>query len=247
MTTPNLRAMGIALCAALALGATAAASASAETFTNNAADGIAHLTAEADPEGGGSQDFETTTGESKVVKCSEVQISGTAENGAEELTVEPTYGNCGIWETREPEVTEKVAGATIDTEGCHYLFTGETTFGNPTDGFLHAALHVLNASGLCDHIRINVTSFQVNCMDIPAQEIAATVRYHNILEINNKRALTLAFTAHGIKSTTTNNNIFCPTETGGTVVHENGSYTGNLIVRGYEDEAHEAQVDLKYE
>jgi len=99
----------------------------------------------------------------------------------------------------------------------------------------------------CEAIHINVTSFEVNCFDVPAQEIADAVRYNNITEANSKKALTLEITAHGIKSTTTNNNLFCPTETGGTVVHENGSYTGNLIVRGYNDEAHTEQVDLSVE
>jgi len=243
--TRNLKVLGLALCAAFAMSAVAAGSAWAETHevvTGNG--GTVHLTAEADPTSGGSQDFEATTGESKVVKCSEVQVSGTAENGATEVTVEPSYNNCGVWETEPAGTTVKIASATIKTSGCHYKFTGETTAGNPTGGE-HATVHVENAGGSCEHIKINVTSFQVNCIDVPVQEIKDAVRYNNITEANGKKAITVEATAHGIKSTTTNNNLFCPTETGGTVVHENGSYVGNTIVRGY-NEAHTEQIDLSF-
>jgi len=109
MITRNLKATGLALCAAFAMSAVAAGSAWAETHqVVTGTGGTVHLTAEADPTSGGSQDFETTTGESKAIKCSEVQISGTAENGAQEVTVEPSYSGCGVWETEPAGTTVKI-------------------------------------------------------------------------------------------------------------------------------------------
>jgi len=258
--TRNLKVLGLALCAAFAMSAVAAGSAWAvnHTFTNDGPGGVAYLEAETEP--GSSQDFEATTGESKVVKCSEISVnaSDTGTSGRHEITVEPHYNNCGVYETGEPGVTEKIASATINTEDCHYKFTGETTPGNPT-GNEHASVHLENGETegkpTCEHIKINVTSFQVNCIDVPVQEVADAVRYENIVEANGKKAVVVHATAHSIKSTTTNNNLFCPTETGGTVVHSTetspeekaGSYTSNTIVRGYNNEAHGEQVNVTFE
>jgi len=247
MTTRNLKAMGAALCAAFALSATAAASASAavdRVVTGNG--GTVHLTAKADPTGG-TQDLTLVTGQDPHLLCNAVNVQGTTENGDTSVTVEPTYSECGIYESGE-----KLANATIDTEGCHYNFSGETTTGNLTENGEHANVELLNGATegkpTCEAIKFTVSAFQVDCVDVQLQTIEHAVRYKNITdETSGKEALTVEFTAHEIESTTHNNSLICPTETGGDVTHTDGGLTGDLILTAYDDPAHTEPVDLTVE
>jgi hypothetical protein len=230
----KLKALGLALFAAFAMSAVAAASASATThdFSSSSKSGTTHLTAEAE----GTQEFRSTTGdESKRVSCNKVNVEGTITGTTvDTVTVRPIYTECKAI-TGGTEVS-----ATVNTTGCHYLFTGETTDDAATPGE-HATVHVVNKEK-CTHIDIKVTVFQVKCISIPTEQTLHGVTYTNT-KTGEFEEITLKATVHGIKSTTTDSST-CPTKSGGTEEHTDGSYTGNVTVKGYEDKEHKKQVNI---
>jgi len=113
--TRNLKALGLGLLAVFAMGAVMASSASAVTHTLVTSTGASvDITAE----GVGEAVFGVKTG-SLEVKCThETFAAKTVANGAQTITIEPTYTGC----------TAKPFGASpVDTNGCHFLLHGQTT------------------------------------------------------------------------------------------------------------------------
>lgn len=133
--TRNLKVLGLALAAVLAMTAVAASSASAHyVFTSEA--GSTSVT--------GSQigKHKFTTG-GQSVECSIAKFSGTQTGtSANELTITPTYETCTY------------AGKTthVTMNGCDYLFTGATT----ADG-KHGIVHVKCPVGKV--IEVHITDF----------------------------------------------------------------------------------------
>jgi hypothetical protein len=120
----------------------------------------------------------------------------------------------------------------IEQNGCDYQFTGKTTPGNPTGGE-HATLHIknhLSPASPC-HIETKVSAFKLKCMSIPNQEIKHAVRYVNET-VPSPDHITIKMTAHGFETTTTNS-VACPTASGGTEVHTNGQFTGDVTVKAH--------------
>jgi hypothetical protein len=141
-----------------------------------------------------------------------------------EITVTPKYEECQAFENGKD-----IVAATVEPGNCDYRFTGETTEGNPTNDGEHATVHIENhlKPGEPCHIQIKVTAFKFKCASVPNQEVEHAVRYQQVGEHILIRA-----TAHKIENTTTNS-IACPTESGGTEVHDNGSYVGDVTVKAH--------------
>jgi hypothetical protein len=175
------------------------------------------------------QKFESTTDGGKGFSCEEASATVTEDipSTADELTATPFYGDCVAFEGGETN-----AAAHVENGGCQYRFEGKTTAGNPTSDGEHATVHIENHTEPTQpcHIQIKVTAFKFNCFSVPDQEIEHAVRYDQ----GGDNDIEIVATAHGIESTTTNS-IACPTETGGTEVHTNGSYEGTVTVKGHNE------------
>jgi hypothetical protein len=248
--THNLKVLGLALCAAFALSAAAA---SAHQFKSSEPN-EAHLTARQYTEGStrnihgeeskGTQEFQATTGDKRILKCNEVAAKGAFKSPAEEITATNVeYKNCGAWETNEGK-TVKVSNTFVEFTSCDYLFkssTEETSSPPLGTGGSHAKVKIkCNTPG--DHIHIKATELKFPCITIPEQEVGG-IRYFKDPKDENK--IVIHATTHGIKSTTTNS-IACPANP---VVHEDltkgGTYTGEITVEAFKDEAHTQPATLE--
>jgi hypothetical protein len=261
--TRNLKALGLALCAAFALSAIGASAASAvvqDEFTSDAVgEQITHLTAKQKTDGntknihgenlGGVQEFQGTTGDEKTLKCNEVSAKATF-TGPKVKDITATnveYKSCGAFKTNAEGKTEKIATTFVEFTSCDYHFYGETTeTANGPVGTKANENHA-NVEIKCtvagDHVHIKATELKLKCITLPAQNVLHAVRYFNTGE-----DVSIHATAHGIKSTT-ENSIACPTKNGGTEVHEDltkgGTYTGEITVEGFKDAAHTEKTKVQ--
>jgi hypothetical protein len=225
----KLKALGLALCATFALSVVAASAASAATdhIRSSSKTGSTFLAAKSL----GNQDFFLETSgdpNGDRVRCANVGVTGSLPaNTVSEATVTPAYSTCTARKgTSEFE-------AVVTTNECHYLFTGETTHTvGETEGE-HATVHIICPEG-SPGIQVQVTGVKLQCIDVPGGQTLHGVRYLN--DTVNTNAIILKATVHGIKSTTTG---AC-----GEGTHEDGVYTGEVTVQGYEDEAHKKEVNL---
>jgi len=236
--TRNLKTLGLALIAVLALGAVVASTASAEKQnkfrTTTGAE--AHLTAEADPNAKTQYFQASTANPHKFFSCNKVSLSTTVKDEATEITTStPLSEECEavLIPRTEPKEETKVS-MFVELTTCHYFFKTNTTTGNPTGGEHANAGIKCNTAG--DHIHSKVTALKLRCSTIPEQEIKHAVRYNNV-EAGGIKEITLEATPHSIK-VTTENSIACPTPEGKTIVHEDGLYTGKMTVKGYKDVNH---------
>jgi hypothetical protein len=220
----KISALGLALLAALAFGALAAQAASAATD---------HITATKEwtptVSAKTTQVFRATTDkENPRFECTTISATSTGLIGTtvEEIAVTPTYENCTGFNRGGTKAT-----AFVENGGCEYVFQGVTTAGNPTGGE-HANVLIRNhenTEGTC-HIQIKATAFKFPCASVPNQDVEHAVRYTSGADED----IVISATAHGITNTTTNS-IACPTETGGTETHHDGSYTGDVTVKGHDN------------
>jgi hypothetical protein len=237
----NLKALGLALFATCAMSAVAAASASAVTHTFSSAVETTHLTAEAE----GTQTFWATTNDAnKHVDCTSVNVANSTIVGKNvaSVTVEPIYTGCTVFDTG----AGKEATAFVETNKCHYTFTGETASGVTTGE--HAQVRIKCApdadatTGAGTHIELKATALKLKCISVPSQEVRG-IKYTNKQTAGKKEEITIEATVHGIKSTTTNS-VACPTTSGLTEEHTDGKYTGNVTVRGFSDVNDTTQTDV---
>lgn len=227
----KLKVLGLALFAVLAVGAMTASGASAHKFASNV--NTAYLTAEADPDGGGTQSFWTTTAEpNEHLDCTNVNVNGmfTGEGGGTEatsVTVEPLYTGC----TATKPGLGTVA-MTMTPHGCTYKFTGVTS--KDITNKESAEVHLECPVGVTG-IETDVTALKISCVDIEPQTL------HGVTYVNRntgKEEITIELDIHGIHSTTTET-AACDEGT-----HTNGLYKGNITVKGYEDAAHTKQANI---
>jgi hypothetical protein len=169
--------------------------------------------------------FESTTGGGKGFTCNSAAIvtSEQIPATADEVTGTPSFAECSA-----VEGGETIASVFIENGGCDFRLSGETTSGNPTGGE-HGTVVIGNHAdpGQPCHLELKVTAFKFKCSSIPNQEVEHAGRVEQ-----KEEHLLVKATAHGIESTTTNS-IACPTESGGTEVHTNGSLTGNVTLKGH--------------
>ena len=127
----------------------------------------------------------------------------------------PKYDEC---EAFNPSVV-----ANVKQEGCEFVFTGNTTSGNPTNDGEHANLDIVCPEG--KSIIKQATALKLNCITIYPQEIKHAVRYENETTAGNgKTHVRLKVTAHGILNKTLGVCAEAP------ATHTNGSYTGEITV-----------------
>jgi hypothetical protein len=108
--TRNLKALGLALFAVLAMSALSASAASAGEFHSE----VAHTTLTGSQIG--EDVFNVTAG---TVKCKEATYSGTQSSATTTtVTVKPAYSECTAF---------TFVGATIDVGTCEYEFSGDNT------------------------------------------------------------------------------------------------------------------------
>jgi len=252
--TRNLKAFGLALCAALALCAMAAAGASAHKFKSDAtqAGEKTFLTAEQKTDGNtknihggnlaGNQEFQATTADTnKVLKCKKVDAKANFTGpSTETLTATNVkYEECANWET-EGEVTKEATALTVDFTECDYVF-GSTTTPNPDkpagkygEGE-HAAVQIKCPVG--QEVHIKATHFNLECITLPEQTVHG-VKYFNG-ETEGVEDVSIHATVHGIESTTQN---VC-----GEGVHTDGTYTGEVTVTGFRDPEHTERTSVAVE
>jgi hypothetical protein len=235
--TRNLKALGLALVAVLALSAVAASGAAAQTEhkLRTSAGQTAHFTFKAE----NTQLIKSSTNDTKFHSCNEVSAKGTFNDGAKEFTATNVVysGNCVAVEG------EKEVLATPEFTECDYLFTGKTTAGNPTGGE-HASYHIKCPVGQAIHTK--VTALKLNCITVDAQEVPDAVRYKTQVTEGGREDITIEITAHNIEVTTPDT-AACPTGTGGPITHKDGLYTGNISVTGYKDANHTETTNISVE
>jgi hypothetical protein len=219
----KLKALGLALFACLALGAVAAQGAMAENdiFTSNSDNELTNLTGTSEVSAlfrGGVEGSEIT--------CKTGNYAGTiVGNNVDEITVHPEYG--GHTHAEETEHTGCEAGgfgATVTTDGCEFVLSGETH-----DEHATVAVECTDEK----EITIDVTDLNVK-IHIPSQDELLGVTYTNIPTGGGPHGeVTLEATVEGITSTCTGGALACFLA-GGAVDNE-GVYEDHVVVKGFED------------
>lgn len=203
--TRNLKALGLALVAAFALSAVVASGASAATSFTSGSDSTI-LTSKAI----GNQVF--STGES-TVSCEEVTTDNTTTGtSATEITAEPTYsGNCKI-----TIGSLGTLNATIDMNGCHYLFT------------IGTEVHILCPEGKQIEVTATILGTPRKCLDIHAQTpTSPVVHYINATNAaTGKMDVEVESTVEGITYEKTGSCAF------GTIEGNDANYKGKVTITG---------------
>lgn len=213
----NLKALGLALVAVLAMGALTASAASAHVFTSDSESGTTYFTGVDEVQ----NEFSTPAG---TVTCTEVSFKGQAAGTEQsEVTVHPTYNSC----------THSILGAvTVETTGCDYLLKGAT------DGASMATVKVVCESGKAITIKTSI-----GCdLKISEQSIGSAVSYANKGGGGEPEDITVTNTATGIKYSKVATSFGACFFVGGN--GSDGEYKGPVTVRGYEDAAHTEQVNI---
>jgi hypothetical protein len=110
--TRNLKALGLAIVAALALTALVVSSASATNPQFHSEDAHTNITGEQEVR----NTFSVNAG---TIHCSTATFEGTSSLATTtQLTIAPTYKSCNL-----TTVTLETLEAVVDMNGCHYLFT----------------------------------------------------------------------------------------------------------------------------
>jgi hypothetical protein len=218
--TRNLKVLGLALVAMLAMSGMAASSASA-SFSST--DEHTFLTAS-----GNAQQFFVTPG-GRGFRCESITTNTNtstileADKTAEQTTVGPQYSNC---------TTENPSGlqAHFEPTGCHYLFTDETN----AQG--RAPVHIV-CEQETEEIHTKVTALKLVCLTIPGTNTAnvGTGETHNqnltgVTYTNNGNHVDFSTNITGITTTTQGG---CQAE-GEPTIHHDGTYTGNVTVSGHD-------------
>jgi hypothetical protein len=212
--TTDLKALGLALVAALALGAAAAPAASAtdHRFTSNSGNGKTDLTGES--EEGSSPTF-SAAGIEKI--CDKGTYAGTVVgNNVGEVTVHPEYDQpCEI-----PGLSEE---ADVNTDGCDFRLTGETNVNGDAKVYIectegHTITTTDTTFGITTHIK--------------EQGPLTGAHYNNIQEHNGHDAVTVDMTLEGITYSCTGAFCFLLENEGN---GNDGTFKDKVIVTGYED------------
>lgn len=138
----NLKAMGLAVVAVLALGAmsASAAHATAGTATVEGGGAVGYTATQI----GGGHTFTLPGG--RTLSCATAVFSGTVTDGSSETVATPTYETC------HAVVSGSTVPATVTLNGCTYRFTLET----PSGSFWNALTHLeCPGAGVQIHLYLN--------------------------------------------------------------------------------------------
>jgi hypothetical protein len=220
----KLKVLGTTLVAVVAFGVVMASAAQAkfDTITTfPTSEETAILTGEADPAGGGKQQFFTAGG--VEVSCTGIKIEeATIKDKDTTITAHPVYTGCKIAE---------VVNTTVTTTGCNYLFTSETTT-NTTSAKEDATVHVECEAG--KKIKIGPT---LGCEVTVGEQTLHGVHYNNATPegtpTEREMHITLEATAMNIAYETKGCASLLSEADG---AHAGAEYKGNTTVKGFKDE-----------
>jgi hypothetical protein len=215
----KIRALSVAAFAILALGALSASSASATPAQFHSSLEHTELVGELDKEFG----EDTFTVNAGTVRCAAAKYTGTnAVKTTTTVTVTPEYSECRAF---------GFVNATIDHEGCNYLFHAESTTGADPEGSVDIECPVGKS--------ITVTAF--NCwVTVGAQTGLKTVTFTN-KGVSPTRHITVDVNISSKIKYTQHSKSF-PGCSSGTFT--NGSYVGAATVKGFSTVG--AQADVWY-
>jgi hypothetical protein len=213
----NLKALGLAMVAALALSAVAVSG--AQAVENH------HLTVQTAPAIITAEDhvnnrFVITGGEHEV-ECTTAKYKGTVPDATStEVTVTPEYSGCKVDPPFGPS-------ATVDVNHCAYILTGDTNANG------HAPVHVECSGEPQSEITITYSLFGSSCVvHVPAQTpTGGGVHYtQTVNPTTNKKDVTVNVTVEGIHYKETGSG-FCP------ATHEgiDGTLNGAVTAQAYLD------------
>ena len=217
--TRNLKVLGLALVAVLALGAAMASVASAKFDSE-----IEHTLISGEQPAGKPHTF---TVEAGTTTCGTAKFSGTALgtfNGTswtkEDLTITPEYSNCHTTILGE----EKVADVRMN--GCEYTFTaGETTEEGTK---VHGTVHIICPESKV--IEVEITGANICKVTVPAQGPVAGITYHNT-GTGTKRDVDVISAVTTLKYT--QDGVFCPGNNfSASKTFTNGKYSGEVTSIG---------------
>jgi hypothetical protein len=237
----NLKTLGLALVATLALSALAASTASATETQHKFKGGQSPTTfgtVEQHPAGeAGEQKFEATTNDEKILKCKKFKAKSQTSGEVESVTLTNVeYSECAAYKTSDGS---KIADTFIEFTECDYVLYGKTTETPSGTAGHHATYEIKCPVG--QEIHTKATALKLKCITIPEQKVHG-VKYTNV-KTGTKEEITINTTAHGTV-TTTENSVACPTPEGKTIVHTTGTHTGSLTVKGYTSGTHTTQTDV---
>lgn len=248
--TGKLRALGLVLFAALAMGAIAAQGTSAHQFTSESNSTI--LTVENES----SHTFSITGTKALTVICTIATATGTQSGtSVDTVTLHPSYASCS-----------SISDPSVETAGCNYIFDSDTTTSTHSSSSEHAAVSIdceTTSSGQHQH---NLTISNSGCtIDIGSTHPANTVvnqnlhgvRYGNLPSHagSGKGAVTFNSTASTILSTTTGNpcsllgvkeGTYSATITSAFIItgYEHTNPTSGSTTNGFVWSTHGARVDI---
>ena len=221
--TRNLKALGLALIAALALGAIGAQGASAvveHSYRSDAANEKTVLTGHSE----GDHVFEAGTGGAKVT-CTTATFSGTQSgNIVDTVTVHPIYTSCKLGAN----------SVTVTTGGCNYIIDSDTTAGGHFNGE-HATVSVECESTHdveIDGPGCNIT-FKGNTVNQSLHGAHITT-LSSANSHSGKSAVTVSGTAGKIHYET-KGGLACTAIGKPQGTYTDGIYKGSVSVTGYED------------
>jgi len=215
----KLKALGVVFTAMLVVsGATSSDAAAVDKVTSSPEYQRAILT-------GTSHDNVFAVPNKFEAKCTTSKFSATAENGAEQVTVFPTYSGKLNATPHSTKCNTSIGEATIDVNGCDYLLTGDTT--GSDEGKADAKMSIVCPEGKS----IQITDASGCTVTVPAQApTEGGVTYTNETE-NGKGVVKVKATVTGITYTA---NFVC--QLGGMSAHgDDAKYTGTVLLTGYED------------
>jgi hypothetical protein len=225
--TGKLKAFGLALVAAMALGAVSASAASAviPQAHSGSGTGTTYLTGfqvgtnQLDTEGG------------KNIKCSTVKLAGSyAGTTSNDIKIVPTYSGC----------TAFGFTAHIEMMGCYYTLQSPAVEGTPA----RLQVNCKNEFGEKVFGPITVVATQTGGVVCTAHFDEQPLPL-NLNVANNAGTpdhVTLTPESSTINYTVTGGGIKCGNEG----AHADGKYTGSITGRAYSNESHAAQVNLTY-
>lgn len=230
--TRNLKLIGLALFAVLALGAQSASAVVEHSFTSGSVSSTTVLTGTTEP--GTQEGFKLTNA---IVKCVDVTHRGTVVGGAtDHISVVPIFVDATC------TATGGIA-ATIDNNGCTFTFDSDT-FENTTHfaaGETHANISLacghsgsiaITAGGCTIHIG---TTHQTPEPNMIVNHNLPGARYELIPNHSGgKTAFTVTTTVRTIKALSTGANCLL-LGLGANGTHSNGIYTGKSYITCYED------------
>jgi len=224
----NFKTLGLAFVAALAMSAVAAGSAQAEAQGFFTADAYPAVATGFETKETGADYFQVTGAAGPKTHCDSVSYEATLGGQSTSLTVTPHYTNCEATDTPIGDVA-----ASVDLNGCDYLFEAGTT---TTNGITHGSVAIQCPMG---QPGIQVTVGGVCEVNVPPQTINGGVTFENVA---NGDVTVNVNIVEKITYQETDLSFFCPN---GNVHRSDGTFISTVTVKGFKDAKKDHSVITK--